>query len=427
MKNIISILMLFVFITNCDSQSSGNLTEMEASNASLANFDATQTSQWRGVNRDGKYKDSGLLKKWNDAGPELAWKYLGLGDGHAAVAVTNNFVYAAGTDAQTQDGFIIAFDHSGNIIWKKIYAKEWLDSYEGVRSAPLIDGDKLFILSAKGILVAMDSKTGNKLWSVDLIQDFGARNTKWGMTENLVADGNKLFCTVGGEDANIVAFDKNTGKVIWKSAGKGEISAYNSPLIVEYGGQKVLITMTQTFIIGLDVESGKILWDFSHPNKYSVHANTPLFKDGMLYCVSGYGKGGVMLKLATDAKSVTEVWRNDSLDNKMGGVVLHNGIIYGSGDFNKKWYALDWNTGKQLFASKMLKIGNIIFADGMLYCYDEAGVVALVEPLADKYNLISSFKVPYGEKQHWAHSVIHNKRLYIRHGTALMVYDIAKK
>ncbi len=192
------------------------------------------------------------------------------------------------------------------------------------------------------------------------------------MTENLVSDGNKLFCTVGGEESNVVAFDKNTGKVIWKSTGKGEISAYNSPLIINHGGQKVFVTMTQSFIMGLDVETGKMLWDFSHPNKYAVHANTPLFKDGMLYCVSGYGKGGVMLKLSSDAKSVSEVWRNDSLDNKMGEVILHNGTIYGSGDFNKKWYALDWQTGKQLHSSKMLKIGNIIFADNMLYCYDEA-------------------------------------------------------
>jgi outer membrane protein assembly factor BamB len=208
----------------------------------------------------------------------------------------------------------------------------------------------------------MSAKTGDKIWSVDLIQDFGARNLKWGMTENLVVEGEKLFCTVGGEDANIVAFNKNNGKVIWKSKAKGEISAYNSPNLIEHGGKKILVTQTQSSILGIDIETGELLWDFSYPNKYSVHANTPVYQDGMLLCVSGYGKGSIILKLADDSKSVTEVWKNDSLDSKMGGVILHNEIIYGSGDYNKRWFGIDWKTGKILFSNKMLKNGNLILS-----------------------------------------------------------------
>ena len=116
-----------------------------------------------------------------------------------------------------------------------------------------------------------------------------------------------------------------------------------------------------------------MLWSHGWTNKYSVHANTPIYKDGYLYCVSGYGKGGVKLKISDDGKSVKEMWRNSSLDNKMGGVILLNGKLYGSGDFNRKWFCIDWETGEELSASKFLKKGNIIFADGLLYCYSQSG------------------------------------------------------
>ncbi len=134
-----------------------------------------------------------------------------------------------------------------------------------------------------------------------------------------------------------------------------------------------------------------------------------------------------MLQLSEDGTSVTELWRDESLDDKMGGMILLDGRIYGSGDANKKWFCIDWETGEELYSSKMLKVGNIIFADGLLYCYGTGGKVGIVDPTTNDYNLISSFNVPYGEKYHWAHLVIHNKRLYVRHGTSLMVYDIAEE
>jgi len=140
--------------------------------------------------------------------------------------------------------------------------------------------------------------------------------------------------------------------------------------------------------------------------------------------VSGYGKGGVMLKLSENGKEITEMWRNGSLDNRMGGVVEIDGKIYGGGD-SRKWVCLDWETGNEDYTSKMLSKGTIISAEGLLYCYDESGRVALVEPEETDFNLISVFKVPLGKDQHWAHLVIHEKRLYVRHGTSLMVYDIA--
>jgi len=132
-----------------------------------------------------------------------------------------------------------------------------------------------------------------------------------------------------------------------------------------------------------------------------------------------------MLKLSLDGNIINEVWKNASLDPKIGGVVVLNGRIYGTGDRNRRLFCLDWQTGKELFSITDLAPANIIANDGLLYIYSEAGKIALVEPKTDGFNIISSFPVPFGTDTHWAHLVICNKKLYVRHGSSLMVYDIA--
>jgi outer membrane protein assembly factor BamB len=389
-------------------------------------FYSQDIAQWRGNNRDGIYNDKNLLKTWPAEGPKLLWHFDELGDGHASAAVTSDRVYTAGT--ANGNGFVIALDHSGKTIWKTEFGKEWTESWEGVRSTPMVAGDKIYTMSGYGVVVCIEAKTGKILWKVDFMKDYDGQNIQWGVTENLLLEGEKLICSPGGNDANVIALNKDTGKLIWKSKGDGEKSAYCSPQIIKQGGKSIIITHSANNILGIDLADGKLLWKFSWPNKWSVHPNTPLFHDGQIFCTSGYGQGAVMLQLSTDGSSVKEVWTNKTLDSQMGGFVLLNGRIYGAGSNSRKWVCLDWKTGKELAATNDIgKQGNIIAADGMLYCYSEDGNVYLAEPKADGYGIISKFKVLFGEKQHWAHLVIADKKLFVRHGTSLMVYDIASK
>lgn len=383
---------------------------------------AQDNAQWRGVNRDGIFQESALLKEWPSEGPKLLWHYDGLGEGHASAAITKKAIYTAGT--ADDQGFVVALDLSGKEIWKQNYGVEWMDSYNGVRSSPMVYDGILYIMSAYGKLVAMNAGDGKILWTKDILADFEVENIRWGMTENLVADGGKLFCTPGGTKASMVALDCKTGGLIWKAKPNGEKSAYCSPALVKLANRNLLVTHTSNSIIGVDAGTGDLLWSFEHINKYSIHPNTPLYKDGYLYCFSGYGKGGVMLKLSENGSKVEEVWQNASLDNQMGGVVLREGKIYGSGHNNREWFCLDWKTGESLYSSKMLGRGNVVLADGNLYCYADTGEIALVDVSNGSYDKISSFRVPLGEKQHWAHLLIHNKRMYVRHGSSLMVYSI---
>ncbi|PKQ64745.1 hypothetical protein BZG01_13780 [Labilibaculum manganireducens] len=383
---------------------------------------AQENAQWRGVNRDGIYQEDGLMQKWPVDGPELIWHIEGLGEGHSSAAITKDAVYIGGTELE--NGFVIALDHSGKELWKQVYGKEWMDSYNGVRTSPMVYDGIVYVMSGLGKITAMSVADGNILWSKNILTDFGSENTRWGITENLVADGDKLYCTPGGSEVSMIALDRKSGQLIWKAKGNGEKSAYCSPALIKLANRNLLVTHTSSSIIGVDAETGTLLWSFDHPNKYSIHPNTPLYKDGYLFCFSGYGKGGVMLELVEDGAGVKEVWRNELMDNQMGGAVLLDGKIYGSGHTNREWFCLDWKTGEVLHSAKMLSNGNVVYADGKLYCYGDSGEVALVDVSNGSFEKVSSFRVPFGEKQHWAHLVINNKRLYVRHGSSLMAYSI---
>lgn len=387
---------------------------------------AQEIVQWRGPARNGIYPESGLLKAWPAEGPTLLWQFDQLGPGHGSAAVTGDAVYVAGTDSE--EGFVVALDHQGKLLWKKQYGPEWIEGYPGVRTTPLINDDRLYIMSGLGVVYCLATADGRLIWQVDMINQLDGRNITWGMTENMALDGELLYLTVGGETFNVVAVNKDDGQIKWKNEGMGEKSAYCSPAVINHLGRKIFITQTEKYIMGFDAGRGQLLWSHDQPNKYSVHANTPLYHEGQLYIVSGYGKGGVMLQLSEAGDSVTELWRDENLDNRFGGVVLVDGRLWGAGDVSRKWVCLDWKTGQELFNSTFIKKGNIIFADGMLYCYGEDGQVALVNPSpTEGYNVISTFKITEGSDQHWAHLVIHNKVLYVRHGNTLMAYDIAEK
>ncbi|MFC2101481.1 PQQ-binding-like beta-propeller repeat protein [Bacteroidota bacterium] len=381
--------------------------------------------QWRGPQRDGKYPSTGLMSSWPEQGPELLWHVDGLGDGHASAVVTDEKIYTAGTSDST--GYIFCFTPKGELLWKVAYGPDWVVSWPGTRSTPLYVDGKLYMMSAFGKVFCLDANDGKKLWEIDIFTDYDGVNNKWGVTENLLIDGDMLFCTPGGTKNNVIALDRNTGKLIWSCAGLGEVSAYCSPLLVKLPNRNLFVTQTSGSILGIDAKDGKLLWSHPQPNKWSVHANTPYFQDGYLYCVSGYGQGGVQLKLAADGSAKQEMWRNKSIDNRMGGFVVLGDKIYGSDDSNKGWYCVDWNTGKDIHGEKMMARGTTISADGMLYCYSDVGEMALVKPTESGFEKVSSFEVPYGEAQHWAHPVITNGILYIRHGGSLMAYDINSK
>jgi hypothetical protein len=166
-------------------------------------------------------------------------------------------------------------------------------------------------------------------------------------------------------------------------------------------------------------------------DKEQIMCVTPVFSNDNIYVTGGYNHGGVMINLADQGRKASVAWTDDVLDVHHGGVVLVNGYIYGANWLNNgngNWCCIDWNTGKKMYEEHWKCKGSIISADGLLYMYDEkAGFIGLVRPDPEKFDLVSSFKVKSGSGPYWAHPVIHNGVLFMRHGEALMAYDIKEK
>ena len=265
-------------------------------------------------------------------------------------------------------------------------------------------------------------------WEIDFIKEHNVKNIQHGFTENLLIDGNKLFITPGGEDVNIAALNRFTGEFIWTSKGNGEISAYCSPNIISHGGKKYFITMLYNSLIFLDAETGDLIWEKElSEEKYGIHANVPLYHNGNIFAIDGWGYGAFMVKLSEDGSSYTDVWKVDSADVQMGDAILMNEKLYVASGSKNEWYCMDWNSGEINYTMDTIIVGSIISADHMLYIYTYRGEVALVNPTETGFEIRGRFNVDESKRQdHYAHPVIHNRRLYIRYANSLWVYNIGK-
>ena len=392
---------------------------------------ATAQSQWRGPNRDGIYPETNLLKQWSAEGPEMLWTFEGLGIGQGSAAVSDGKVYVTGIpDTLNSEAYVFAFDLKGKMLWKKNYGKDWVGIFPGARSTPTVVDDLIYVETGNGKVYCLKTENGDEVWNVDFFQDFKCDSVQFGFSESLLINGDKLFCTPGGKENNVVALDRFTGKTIWSSAAYKEQATYCSPILINHNGHRLVINLTASSIIGLDAETGEMYWRIHQFQDNKIHANTPVYSDGKLFVSSASRKdssGLVMLQLSPDGKKAEIVWRNKEFINLSGGFILKDGFIYGGAYLQPKWFCIDTKTGQTKYIAKELGGGAVIYADGLFYCYAEKdGEMALAEGTPEQFRIISKFKVPLGNDQHWAHPVISDGKLFIRHNNALMVYQISK-
>lgn len=387
-------------------------------------------SDWRGPKRDGIYPETGLLKQWPEEGPDLLWSYEKLGFGHTAVAVSDQRVYLTGIkDSATSSGTLFVLDTQGNLLWEKEYGKDFTNNFIGTRSTPVVVDDLIYIESGAGAVYCLQTENGEEVWSRNFIQDFGADSIiQFGHSESALIYGDHLICVPGGKENNVVALNRFTGDIVWSSKGNGEEATYNSPILIEIGEQRLVIAMSSGSVMGIDAVTGEMYWRVEQTQQNKIHANTPLFADGRLVVSSAdptSTSGLVQLELLDEGKKAEVVWRDRKFRNLLGGLVRVDSCIYGSTAFGSDWRVISWNSGETLVQNRDLGGGSIIFADDMFYCYTEReGEVALVDANPQKFEIISKFKIDLGSREHWARPVIHQGVLYIRHGEALMAYDI---
>lgn len=397
-----------------------------------------QAADWprfRGPDGDGKSAETGLLKQWPEGGPSMLWEASGLGDGYSSAVISEGAVYVTGmTEGK---GYVLAFDVEGKPKWKICYGPEWTRSYQATRGTPTVQGDRLYLSSGTGVVYCLDTASGEVVWSLEMDSKYKIQYPRWGMSENLLVDGDNVICTPGGEVASVIALNKRTGEVVWESRDVTEQSAYCNPRVITRGARRIIVTMLADSVVGLDAETGKLLWrdefDGYHSDRARiVNANTPVYHDGRIYTTSGYDNGGAMLQLSDDGLQVERIWTDTVLDTHHGGVILIDGYLYGSNwtsNGRGDWACIRWNDGKEMYTRKWNgNKGSLIWADGLFYCYDErTGHVGLVSVSPTAFEVVSQFKVTAGKGPFWAHPAISDGRLYIRHGAFLQVYDIRQR
>jgi outer membrane protein assembly factor BamB len=400
-----------------------------------SNSDEPTDAQWRGENRDGHYTGAKLLKEWPADGPKLIWNNEELGAGYSAPSVTADAVYVTGTESQVE--YLYSLGKNGKVQWKTEMGASFQGDFPLARCTPTVKNGHVYVVSSAGKISCIDDKSGKTKWSVDAYKKFEGSHGIWGTSENLLVDDNMVVYTPGGEKTTLVALNAESGETVWQTKSLKDKSAYASAIVFDHAGRKVFSNVTASYIFGVEASSGELLWQYNYgtleapPIEWGapyVNTVTPIYKDGHIYTTSGYNHVGALFKLANDGRGISVAWTDKTLDTHHGGVVLVDGYIYGANWINNRsgnWCSIDWKTGKPGYETTWNTKGSIIYADGMLYCYEEKrGTVGLVKATPEKFDVVSSFLVTQGSGPHWAHPVIKDGVLYIRHGKALMAYDI---
>lgn len=392
-----------------------------------------QVTQWRGPNRDGHFTDTTLLQSWPEAGPELVLEVEKIGKGYSSPIPEDGMIYTTGM-IDTLD-FLTAINSDGTFKWQITYGRSWNKSFPDTRSTPVIEGNRIYVQSGTGKLSCVNKETGEIIWSVEVDKEFETEYHLWGNSETPLIVDDLVICSPGGKKTSIVAFNKLTGELEWQTKSLGGPRAYASATVYEYKDHRFILAVIGTHLMALVPETGKIAWDYQYHNSEKwpqtglIWTNTPVFEDNEIFLTMGYNYKAVMLEMDSLGTGVTEKFVDQTFDNHHHGVILHDGYLYGSNWQNNKkgkWICMKWDSGEIMYVDSWDTKGSVVMADGLLYCYNERGNVGLVKPDPDGFEVISEFKVKKGAGPHWAHPYIAEQKLLIRHGDALMVYNIAE-
>lgn len=375
--------------------------------------------QWRGPDRSGVSRETGLASSWPEGGPRLVWKVTGAGQGYSSVAVVAGRVEVE--DAE----HLLAFDAAdGHLLWKLRIGADFDDSRGGgPRSTPTVVGDRLFVLGAGGDLWSV-SLDGKGVWHVPILERFKTENITWGLSESPLVDGDKVIVATGSAKGSIVAFDRKTGEVVWQSGGLKDEPGYASAIAVDVGGVRQVVHFTAQAAAGVRLSDGAVLWRHAKAANRTANCTTPVFDGDRVFVTSAYDTGGALLELKAEGKSTSarEVYFTRDMQNHHGGVVLVGGQLYGFSD--SILTCIDFATGEPRWRERSVGKGSLIAADGKLFLLSESAVVGLVEATPAGYRELGRFTIERDSRPSWAHPALADGRLYIRNGDAIYCYDV---
>ncbi len=407
-----------------------------ATSPSSMNAPASDWPQWRGPQRNGISQETGFLKQWPAQGPKLLWQVNDIGDGYSTPSVVGARIYLMSNRGMENEFVQALSTKDGTPIWTTRIGNVGNPSdflYAKARSTPTVDGDSIYALSSAGDLACLETASGKIRWQTNIQKEFGGKPGPWAYAESPLVDGDVVVVTPGGVEATIVALNKKTGAVIWKSAVPGgDPPGYASAIVVREGGRKQYVQFLSKGIVGVDAKTGQFLWRYAEVAKGMAQMVTPVARDGYVYgAANSIGGGLVRLKSEQSGVSADKVYFARGLPNSMGGSVLVGDYLYGTGE--EGLVAMEFTTGKVKWQAECIGGGSVAYADGLLFLHGQNGDVALVEATPEGYREKGRFTPPappkrkrlgpYPEKA-WTYPVIANGRLYIRDVGTLWAYDV---
>jgi outer membrane protein assembly factor BamB len=336
---------------------------------------AEDVFRFRGENSQGKYHETGLLDRWPEEGLKPKWINSELGEGWSSVIKVKDRLYLNCIDSKdsTRES-VVCLDLNGKQLWQQTVGTVWKPSYQYPRATPtyiadaLNGDDRLVVMSGNGELYCLVATDGKEIWHHDVFKAYQASINMWGVAESVVVKDGRVFVTLAGKDALVVAYNISDGSVAWVTAPMDERISYATPILYE----NYLIALTAQYVSVIDVDSGKLLWqgDFWKDTGGRIprsgnNCNPPVIKGNQFFVSAGYGQGCAMYEILPDGKGLECRWAGKVLDVHHHGAVEVDGRIYGSAH-NGKYCCLGWDTGKTIYAESWSNFGegNVIYADG---------------------------------------------------------------
>ncbi|MGE0757264.1 MAG: PQQ-binding-like beta-propeller repeat protein [Pirellulaceae bacterium] len=387
--------------------------------------------QWRGPQRNGVSQETGLLAAWPQEGPKLLWQIKGAGAGYSTPAVVGDQLYLI-NNRGVDDEFVQARStRDGSLVWERRIGKvgkpDQRPAYPGARSTPTVAGDLVLALGSDGDLVCLDRATGQTNWHKNLHSEYGGVAGQWAYSESPLVDGSVVVCTPGGEQATLLAVDKETGSVVWKSAVPGgDAAGYASVIVVNTDGVKQYVQFLGKGIVGVDAKTGKFLWRYDRTGSGPANMPTPVASDSFVYSAGGR-TGAALLELAAKGNSVeaVEKYYSNKLPTAIGGSVIVNGYLYGTNSGGLM--CVELVSGDVKWQERCVGQGSVCYADGRLYVHGENGDVALVDANPAAYQEKGRFTPPQQPErkgQAWTYPVVANGRFYLHDTGTIWCYDV---
>jgi outer membrane protein assembly factor BamB len=386
---------------------------------------------WRGPNEDGKSNVTEIIKDWS-GGLSKLWEvnYLCQGESNvswSSVAISGNRLVVPGRSNDSDLVFCLNSEN-GDLIWFGSYKVKTGSSHgPGSRATPYIDEDRVYTFGRNGDLVCWSLMDGKLLWQKN-VKDEGGKDPTWGHSSSPLVYQDKVIVQ-GGGNALVIAYDKITGQVLWKSMqGQAGYAAITS---TEIDGSTKLLVFHGTGLACLEPDDGTELWNAEWKTDYNVNATTPATSGSIVFITSGYKTGCEALKVSRNGFET--LWKNETIASHHSDPIILDGYIYGysgQSDQNKgSFKCVELETGKEMWSTDKIGWGTTFYADGHLICMDIEGNLFLVKPDPQEFRLVTTLKNALGKVEHpaWTIPVIANGKLYLRYMQSLVCYSIMKQ